>query len=213
MKNNLFVYGCSFTSCYETRPNHVYYENYKKQGDDNWPNIVANEFDLTLHNYGVGLYSNDKIFDSIMYSWDLIQDGDIVIIEMSYFHRFDIPNFTDEVLLTISPNPSNLLNNLYVKDSEQKYSEEEIEHLDYITALMDSELIRKRHLDRFMFIEKIIKKHKTVKCLLWDIGIENDGKYENINDATNGEIFDWHWSFKGNKDFSKFIIDSINKIT
>jgi hypothetical protein len=206
--NNLFVYGCSFTACRETNPEHVYYDNYKKDDDDNWPNLIGKSLNLNVYNFGEGLFSNDKIIDSVINSFDLITEGDLIILQMSFNHRFDIPDFNNKRLFTIAPNPENLLNNFYLSESEQKYSKDEIEHLSYVTTLMDGELIGQRNINRFNFIKKILVDYKKTKCIIWDMPPIGD-KYQTIYEATNGKINDNHWSFKGCKDFSKYILNKL----
>jgi hypothetical protein len=138
----------------------------------------------------------------------LINENDIIILQKSFNHRFDIPDFNNKRLFTIAPNPENLLNNFYLTENEEKYSKNEIEHLNYVTTLMDGELISQRHDIRFNFIKKILIEYKKTKCIIWDMPPIGD-KYETITEATNGEIIDNHWSFKGCKDFSKYILDKL----
>ena len=68
--NNLFVYGCSFTNGGLINE---YREKYKLNEDDIiWPEIIAKQMNRKLYNYGEGLFSNDKIFDSILTTFDSI---------------------------------------------------------------------------------------------------------------------------------------------
>lgn len=209
MKRNLFVYGCSFTRCYECDDYHEYCKNYKTSEDDlSWSQIVAKKLDLHLHNYGIGLNSNDKILDSIIDSFDLIKENDIVIIQISFYHRYDIPYLDNKKLITIAPNPEQLLNVLY-KENNNEYNKKEVEHLTYMSVLMDNELFRDRQLKRFDFIKNILINFKKVKkCIIWDIEKEFHN-YENIAKATNNNMADMHWSFKGNRDFANYILTLI----
>ena len=209
MKNNLFVYGCSYTRCFECNEDHIYKQKYKKSEDDTgWPDIIAKKFDLNLYNYGAGLNSNDKIFDSIINSFSLIKENDIVIIERTFNHRYDIPDLDNKQLITMAPNPENLLRGFWPTDSDKAYTKKEIEHLTYMSVLMESDLLRERYKKRFEFIQKVLIDYKKVKkCIVWDL--ETVPLINSIYVATNGLVEDHHWSFQGCKDFSELILEQL----
>ena len=160
--------------------------------------------ELDLINIGMGGYSNDKILDSIIQTYDTINKDDVVIIEMSFHHRYDIPNKLNNSLITIAPNPSNLLIN--------EYSKKEIENITYVSTLMESNLFKNRNINRFNFIKDILLKTKKVnKCLIWDVETEIN-RFEKIIDVTNNEIIDHHWSYRGHRNFSNEILNRLHKI-
>jgi len=199
--NKLFAFGCSFTAGNGCLVGEEYTEKYKSNEYDLiWPEIISNQIGYELINYGMGGYSNDKIFDTILNVYDKINENDYVIIEMSFHHRYDIPNSKDESLLTIAPNPSNLLVN--------EYSKNEIEHITYVSTLMQSNLFKKRNINRFNFLQKLLLNTKKVKnCLIWDVE-ENINNFEKIVDVTNGEINDHHWSYEGHRSFAKHLLNT-----
>lgn len=200
--NKIILYGCSFTAGNGCLFGDKYNQKYRRSNDDlPWGTIISNILKLPVYNYGMGGYSNDKILDTILMTYDKINEGDIVIIESSFSHRFDIPNRGNNNFLTMAPNPSNLLIG--------EYHKKEIENISYIATLMCSDLFKKRQLLRFEFIKHLILDHKHAdKCIIWDIE-ENIHKYEKIFEATNNEINDHHWSFKGHKDFANNMIKLI----
>lgn len=203
--NKLFTFGCSFTAGNGCLIDEEYTKEYKTNETDLiWPEIISNHMGLELNNFGMGGYSNDKILDTIIHQFSKIEDGDVVIIEMSFHHRYDIPNQLNNSLITIAPNPSNLLVN--------EYSKKEIEHITYVSTLMESDLFKNRNINRFNFIKNILLKSKKVsKCLIWDVESEIN-RFEKITDVTSGKINDHHWSFKGHKDFSNEILNRLHKI-
>jgi hypothetical protein len=209
MKNKLILFGDSFTFGVGCNPEHEYYKKYKKEDDKTWFNIVADELNLEVINHGEGLFSNDKIFDSILNSYDEINEGDYVLIEKGFTHRFDIPNLDDTYLVTIAPNCKNLLTNDFTL-SNQNYSEWEIQAIEYMVLTFDSKLIRQRFDKRFQFIKKIIDEKKVKKCLIWNItDYMNWTNYPIIFEETNGEINDCHWSFKGHKNVAHEILKQL----
>jgi hypothetical protein len=185
----LWVFGDSFTAGNGCLPNEDYVK-YKTSNEDLiWPEIIANKLNLKLVNLGMGAYSNDKIIDSIIENYNLI-NNDLVIIGSTFCNRFDVPN--NGGLLTISP--TNLPNSQ--------------ELLIPFVSLMDSDLLKKRHKLRIDFLKQQIIE-KGSKCLVWEVETEWI-KYENIKSATEGEIKDLHWSYRGHKDFANYILNIIN---
>jgi len=140
-------------------------------------------------------------------SFDLINEGDIVVIEKTFTQRYDIPNLDDEQLITINVNPESLLNGFYPVKSNKKYSKYDIEVLSYFSVLMDSKLFVDRYDKRFEFLLKIFNK-MNVKCVLWNLEPIWDS-FETINTSTNGQIVDHHWSYKGHKDFAEYIMNKL----
>ena len=214
--SKLWVFGDSFTAGNGCLANEEYPLKYKLASEHLiWPEILTKNLNLELVNKGMGLYSNDKIIDSIIEVFNNIQHNDVVIIQKSFVHRFDIPNEIDNVLLTIAPNSKHMLN-WYSNNTNMKkrYNKFEMKAIEYIAVTMDNKLIQERQNKRFNFLEKLIKNKEVKKCFVWDIieAIQPDNlKYETIFKATNGKINDGHWSYKGHKDFAEYIIEQIEE--
>lgn len=199
--NKLHTFGCSFTFGNGLFPAEPYFK-YKSSDDDLiWPEIVSKHFGFELCNWGEGLMSNDRILDRIITKIPEIDSEDTVILQMSYHHRFDIPNKKDNLLLTIAPNAEPILRG--------EYSQSEIKKVCFVASLWDSNLYKERNILRFKFLQDFFLNVLKVKCcVLWDIS-ETERKYENIKTATNEKITDFHWSYKGHKDFARNMILSI----
>jgi hypothetical protein len=201
--NKLHVFGCSFTKGSGCLVDEEYTNKYKKEGDHLWTEIIAKNYGLELVNKSKGGLSNDKILDRVIKNFETVNEDDYVIIQLSFYHRYDIPNYKNDCLLTIAPNPENLLFNEYTKS--------EIEHITYVSTLMESNLFKERHMNRFMFIRDLFLNVKKVKkIVLWRIeDYIND--FEKIVHATNHEINDHHWTFEGHRQFAKrmnYLIDN-----
>ena len=64
----LWTFGDSFTAGCGCLDNEVFTIKYKKSDEDKiWPEIVASKLNFQLKNMGAGLFSNDKILDSIIH--------------------------------------------------------------------------------------------------------------------------------------------------
>jgi hypothetical protein len=208
--NKLFVYGCSYTYGNGALPNDAYRKKYKKTDDDLiWPQIVAKEIGYKLVNYGMGGISNDVIFDNIIERFDEASEGDIVILQKTFTHRFDIaptlkknqPYF--KKFLTITPTSNEAL-------KYEGYTPDEIDSILYNTWLMDNPLNDMRVDNRFNFFKKLFLLKGVKKCLYWDvIKYIDDSLYERITEATDDEIIDAHWSYDGHREFSKVILNKI----
>lgn len=191
--SKLFLFGDSFTAGNGCLPEEEYTVNYKKNSNDLiWGELLAKGLDLSLTNYGMGLFSNDKIIDSIIDNYDYINKNDLVIIGTTFYSRFDIPY--EGKLITLST--------INLPDDNNKF-------LNDIIVIMDDELLKNRQLKRILFIKSLLEK-KGVKSIIWEVEkVWND--YETIAIATNNEIFDHHWSYKGHKDFAKYMLCNINR--
>ena len=189
--SKLWVFGDSFTAGNGCLHNEAYTKYKESDNDLVWPEIMANTLNLELINRGVGAYSNDKIIDTIIEDYNLINKNDLVIIGTTFYNRFDIPN--NNTLLTLSP--TNL------PDSNQ-------ELLLHFISIMDNDLLKKRHKLRINFLKQQFIK-KEAKCLIWEVETHWH-LYENIKIATENKIKDLHWSYKGHKDFANYILNIVN---
>jgi hypothetical protein len=207
----LHTFGNSFTfghGCVENCSFKEYYK-YKKKDDDIWPNHLAKRLGMNVSNYGKTAFCNEQIFDSILKNFDSIKENDIVIIEKTYHDRLSIPNDCDWI---------STLSIEYTTESwwktklEKVFSKEEIETLiNFQYYFSPKKLYEKRNNDRFNFLKKILVNNTKVKeCIIWDMPkIYNS--FETIKTATNGEFIDFHFSFKGHKQFAEYIENIINK--
>jgi hypothetical protein len=202
--NTLWTFGDSFTfghGCRLEGPLTEYCSNYKKEDDDVWPNHLGNLLNTKVKNFGECGASNDFIIDSIIDNWDDISENDIVIIGVTYHNRIDVPihdklqaPFIDEDFLN---------NNV-------KYDEEQIQTLiNFQYHFTYNKLYKVRHLKRFDFLVKELKK-KKITTFVWDVEyMQYTTRFEKIATATNDKISDYHFSFKGHKDFADMVYKKI----
>jgi hypothetical protein len=210
--SNLFTYGCSFTLGNGCLPFDPYYKEYRKSDDDLiWPEIVAKELNLTLFNHGMGAFSNDKILDKMIETFDEVGEGDIVLMQRTFTHRFDITYRRQKNEpyvrqgLTITPHCEETL-------KYQGYDDDEIKGVLQSIFLMDGEFNDMRVSNRFNFMKRLFLSKKVQKCIIWDVLNYHDKKiYERIQEATNGEIVDAHWSYKGHRAFANVMLNKIKE--
>ena len=161
---------------------------------------------MPLTNVGMGMFSNDKILDTLLERYDFIYEGDLVIVSKTFFTRFDIPSKNEKYFITLS---AGHISNPYMSTHHFiNYTEDELNTLKNIAIITDSKLIVERWNFRFDCIRRMIED-KGVKVLVWDVG-ETFSTYETIQDATDNKINDGHWSYKGHKDFANYILNRLD---
>lgn len=201
--SKLWTFGDSFTAGNGILPNEPYVEYEKKKRGFPWPVILSQKLGLELKNKGMGMFSNDKIIDTIIANYHHIQEGDVVIIGKTFSFRIDIPNKTNTEFLTVAPS--------HFYSLQSSYTEAEIQRINETVVLFDSTLIQQRQDFRFNFLKQLIEP--KAKCVIWDVPLWVN--YESIKEATRELINDLHWSYKGHADFASFMLDEIlnSKVT
>jgi hypothetical protein len=195
--STLWTFGDSFTAGNGTLANEPYTKYRKSAQDVVWPLLLSKKLQIPVVNKGMGLFSNDKIIDTVIGNYYSIQSGDLVIIGKTFPFRIDIPNKTDDELLTIAPNH---LNSILTR-----YTKAEVENINEMMVLFDSEAIRQRQDLRFNFLKQLISQRAT--CIIWSSKLFF--KFETIREATDHFLDDSHWSYKGHKDFANFMLNEI----
>ena len=193
-------------------PDNQYYREYKQEGDNIWPNILADKLNFNISNLGKSGASNDYIIDSIIDNFDNISENDCVIIGKTFHERFDIPVKNVNELKTIFGEIDD-----YSKDdwwvhwsNEIGRSQEEVETVvNFIYYYADSHLYEERQNKRYNFLKKLLEE-KNVNVLFWKVEEPITKKIERIDVATGLKIKDKHYSFKGHRIFSEYLY---NKIT
>jgi hypothetical protein len=211
----IWTFGDSFTAgdgCVENLAirdgNYKYYNEYKKPDSDIWPNILGKTIGYDVKNLGKSGASNDYILDSIIDYFFMMESDDVVIIEKTFYQRFDVPKLNSnefhtqygEGLYTLS---IDLKTNKYNKD---KLEIETI--LNYGTLFADNQLFKERQNKRFRFIETLLKT-KVDKILIWDVESDLRKSIETIGQHTEGKINDYHFSFNGHKTFSELLFKKL----
>lgn len=209
--NTIHTFGDSFTfgyGCVENCSFTDYYE-YKKEEDNIWPNHLSTKLGMKVINHGKNGFCNEQIFDSIVKNFELINENDIIIIEKTHHGRLSVPN-DSEWISTLSIEYT--VEEKWKNKMKKVFSDEEVETLiNFQYYFSPKKLYEKRNNDRFDFIKKILLDTIKVKdCIIWDMP-KICGSFENIHTATNKKFLDYHFSFKGHKQFSEYLENILNK--
>jgi hypothetical protein len=207
----LWTFGDSFTAgdgCVENLGirdgDFKYYNEYKKSDSDIWPNLLGKTLGYDVKNLGKSGASNDYILDSIIDHFNMIEPDDVVVIEKTFYQRFDIPDLKGNEFHT---QYAELLHLYSIDLKKNKYHKDNLEIetvLNYGILYSDNKLFKERQDKRFDFIQTQLKG-KTDKILIWDVLDFLDGKIETIVQHTEDKIKDYHFSFNGHKRFSELL--------
>jgi hypothetical protein len=207
----IWTFGDSFTAgdgCVENLGirdgNFKYYNEYNESDSDIWPNILGKSIGYTVKNLGKSGASNDYILDSIIDHFSMIEPGDVVIIEKTFYQRFDVPKLNCNEFHT---QYGEGLYSLSLDLKTNKYNKDKLEIetiLNYGTLFADNPLFKERQDKRFGFIETLLKTNAN-KTLIWDVDSDLRKSIETIGQHTGGEIKDYHFSFNGHKSFSQLL--------
>lgn len=211
--NTLWTFGDSFTfghGCRSDCNSGVYekYVKYKTPTDDIWSNQLSILLGMNLQNLGVNGYCNNLIIDSVIDNYDFIKEGDVVVIGKSSPARNHIP-YKNNLYTILSPHELTKTNNKLSRHFEEFESEivETIINFQYYFA--DDIFYKEQQDKRFKFlVDRLNKDKKVKKCIIWDLDIRR--QFPTIIQETNGEITDYHFSWKGHSQFTKYLYSYFN---
>ena len=201
MKNTLWAFGDSMTFGHGCNVNcksntRLEYLPYKKEGDDIWSNHLSRLLNYDVKNLGKNGASNDYIFGSIIDNFDYINEGDVVIINMTLHGRIEVP-IGDEIVNALSSYENQMKIFGYDDGGDRQEKIETIINFQY--HFSNHQFYKDRHIKRFNFIKNRLLNEKKVKYVyIWSLEEVDSGIYssfETIYKATNGKVEDTHFSF------------------
>jgi hypothetical protein len=215
MKNTLWAFGDSMTFGHgcnvDCKSNtRLEYLPYKKEGDDIWSNHLSKLLNYDVINLGKNGASNDYIFGSMIDNFDYINEGDIVIINMTLHGRIEVP-IGDEIVNALSSYENEMKIRGYDSGGDRQEKIETIINFQY--HFSNHQFYKDRHIKRFNFIKNRLLNEKKVKYVyLWSLEEVDSGLYssfETIHKATNGAVNDTHFSFNGHLNFAHFLYNTV----
>jgi hypothetical protein len=215
MKNTLWAFGDSMTFGHgcnvDCKSNtRLEYLPYKKEGDDIWSNHLSKLLNYDVINLGKNGASNDYIFGSIIDNFDYINEGDIVIINMTLHGRIEVP-IGDEIVNALSSYENEMKIFGYDGGGDRQEKIETIINFQY--HFSNHQFYKDRHIKRFNFIKNRLLNEKKVKYVyLWSLEEADSGIYssfQTIDKATNGVVKDTHFSFNGHLNFAHFLYNTV----
>ncbi len=154
--------------------------------------------------------SNDYIFGSIIDNFDYINEGDIVIINMTLHGRIEVP-IGDEIINALSSYENEMKIRGYNDGGDRQEKIETIINFQY--HFSNHQFYKDRHIKRFNFIKNRLLNEKKVKYVyLWSLEEVDSGIYssfDTIYKATNGKVEDRHFSFNGHLNFAHYLYNTV----
>lgn len=197
-----FGHGCNELCVSDTKEDYL---PYKKEGDNIWANHLGKLLNYKVNNFGKNGASNDYIFDSVINNFDEINEGDVVIINMTLHGRIEVP-IGDETLNVLSTYENAIKIIGESKSDEEKEKIEAVINFQYYFS--NHQFYKERHKNRFGFLKnRFVNDKKIHFFFMWSLE-DDDGIYrsfQTIKNHTNGKIHDTHFSFKGHLDFAHYL--------
>jgi hypothetical protein len=215
--NKLWCFGDSFTAGQGCRSGDEYFKLYPNKGQKIWTTLLAEKLSLEEINLGIPGNSNPYILKQIIENLKQITDKDIVILSDTLPFRSVLYNqaeknispITTDIAIWPEDNPNG---DLYIKNFFN-HKKDKMVLIDYLHTfkLPYHETWTEYYLNQFLDIQSHLLKLNT-QVYFWSHKIwKRPSRFEIITNATNRKVIDGHWSWKGHKDFSNYLLERINK--
>jgi len=178
-----------------------------------WPEFLNDTLKLKMFNLSISGTDNYTIFDTIIDNIDKIEKDDIVIIGWSSTLRF---RFADKSESFNSIRPSTNFKKSTL-NSSYEYRNLSLDTINEILVNRDNPLYE-HELNRYIrFINSYLKDIKTLHWCPFQsqhphlkiTRIDEIEKIEKINEDTNNEVKDYHYSENGHRELSKIIYNKL----
>lgn len=227
MKNNLHIFGCSYSQLTTKGTYPGYYEWCKGNTPPTWSEILSEKMNLGLFNYAVGGESNELIFQRFCQEFSNFKEGDTVIFEWSYPSRYSVADengnlfssaFGDDGIL-----PRKFGELLSIMRDSDGYIQQLKDYqrvIDYICNTKgvklwywngDGKVNRYSNTEdkRNLILDKILENNNNWQKCTFDIVYEMGG--ESIEEETNGEVRDNHFGGSAHKIKAELFYEHIKK--
>jgi len=226
--NKIWTFGDSFTYGAGCNDYDDYYKNYPKKRGLKFNKILSNHYELPLKDFSLGGASNAWILRQMVNNIHKFEEGDIISINLTDKFRLEMPNPHQlDDLQPILSHAAHKENPVFGEfepngnENDAVYSYVKYIHMmdveDKDIKTTGYEVLYKLYMNQFDSICKLLSK-LNVKYVLWDwqdfalpgpFG-SNNTRYDNITSCTNGEMDDFHLSWKGHIELSNDLITCLD---
>jgi hypothetical protein len=212
----LWIFGDSFSASNSRNTLEKWridYAKWKGRTTKVWPEFLNDTLKLKMFNLSISGTDNYTIFDTIIDNIDKIEKDDIVIIGWSSTLRF---RFADKSESFNSIRPSTNFKKSTL-NSSYEYRNISLDTINEILVNRDNPLYE-HELNRYIrFINLYLKDIKTLHWCPFQsqhphlkiTRIDEIEKIEKINEDTNNEVKDYHYSENGHRELSKIIYNKL----
>ena len=211
-KNKLWCFGDSFTYGQGCRKGFEYFDKYPELREEIWPDIVGRELGLQTVNLGKPGNSNPFIINQVINSLPLFKENDFVILSDTLPYRLVHP---DERRYGIQPLTTDIIVNSHHHTDRELLSIKTKEEQEAVLKYVLESIIGYEDLWTSYYFEQFFGfyKHLTslgIKVFFWSHNIwALPNGFDTISGSTQGKIKDSHWSWKGHRYFSKYLLNRI----
>lgn len=212
--NKAWFFGDSFTAGDTAREGSEYYCHFGP--GITFPEIISNHFNFEEVNTAQPGCCNETILTRLIENIKNIKEGDLVVIGNTSPLRGLTPSNDGTKLIF-----QKLFDSKPYSESKGYNDSKAAEVLLQYCVKYKSgyeELWSSHYNKMFIDILKYLNT-KNIKGILWDYSVWSEEitpgmKFENIKEHTKGSIYDLHWSYKGHKKASEWILKGLelNKI-
>jgi len=212
----LWVFGDSFDYGSEVSiAGEPYYDKYRTEGDYHYSLHLGKKLKLEVFNHAKPSFGPYHTIYYLSQQLKNIKPEDYIVVGMSDAHRlvgFKENRIPKSNLHDPEP-PGNIISTYAHWSKEDEVTRRELNFIspsffDDVTkySINCVEPFIQEHLQFVnIIVGNIMRSINCKKSFTYNTNTWFD--FESIKAATNGKIDDMHWSFKGNKDFSKHILD------
>jgi hypothetical protein len=216
MKNKAWFFGDSFTYGHGCKPGFEYYDKYPDIRESTWTDIISDRLNKEQINEGAPGNATPFILKQVIENLANFSEGDFVFITDALPIRLVYPSketgsivpLTTDIILWPERNKNNQhVINRYLHTKEQRRVV-----LDFIhqSILKYDEYWIDYYMNQFLDIQKHLLS-LGVNTYTWSHKIwVSPSPFECITAATNGEVYDGHWSWLGHKQFANYMLSRIN---
>lgn len=221
--NKAWFFGDSFTAGWGAVQGHEYYEKYGP--GKTFSSIISEHYNCTEVNYGLPGKCNNGIIRTIVENLSNINPYDIVIVSNTSPLRDLVPSKSTkhDINSPVDSIKFGLISQKLFNSPEHPgsigYEDPEIHKLlsEYCLRVKKPYIQEWNYHYRHIFLN-FVNYFLSINCqsLFWDYSVWSEDeeigmKFENIHQATDTKVQDWHWSFKGHKDAAYWIIQGLKE--
>ena len=212
--NRAWFFGDSFTFGHGCKPGYEYFDNYPELRQSTWTDIVSEKLNLEQVNKGIPGNATPYILKQVIENLSNFNKGDFIFLTDTLPVRLVYPTkdtktiqpLTTDIIVWPERNNQRALDRFLGTEEERRTVVEFIhqsvmKHFDQWTDY---------YMNQFIDIQKYLLT-TGVHIYTWPYKQwVSPSPYERITKATNGEIYDGHWSWLGHKQFSTYILNRVH---
>jgi hypothetical protein len=206
--DSIWLFGTCFTWSYGCRPQFQYYKEYKQENDLRWTQIIGQKYQCLIEMRATpALGTNFGTIKSLTKELLNIKPNDIAIIELVRPYGILRPNLSGTKIEDFGtwnidwdkhwkgwPEEDKKIGigywEQFIKGKEEAWMKYFVEHVEMLRGILHT---------------------RGVKTVLWHSEWEGTSEeFERIRDHTNGEIDDFHYSWKGHRQVADYLINKID---